>query len=142
MRTLMFVLAMAVATLPSHAEVIASCGPLAGHSYFYPHELSKEFGWKEGPLNATTIFTKSGDKLDMIIKSKELFGEGDWTRSASDYGAPVYEVGGRGEITHILVLWGTVTELYSLDMKRKMLALVSHKTGLVDVTHAMVGKCE
>ena len=127
-------------TLPVRAEVIASCGPLSGYSYFFEDELSDTWGWEEGPVNSITIFTRSGDELDVIIRH-ELGGE-DWTRSASDYGAPVLMVGGTGEIMHILVAWGLVTELYSLDMKRKTLALVSHKTGLIDVTHAMVGECE
>ena len=131
------------AVIAAKAEVIASCGPLVGHSYFYPDKLRKDSGWSDGSLKTTTIFVKSGDKLDLIIKGKELLGEGTWTRSASDYGAPVVLVGGaRKEVLHILVAWGQDTELYSLDLKRKMLALVSHKAGLLDVTHAMVGKCE
>ena len=130
------------AVIAAKAEVIASCGPLAGHSYFYPHELAKKSGWTEESVNSTTIFVRSGGKLDLIIKSKDLSGK-TWTRSASDYDAPVLMVGGKpGEILHIVVPWGPHTELYSLDLNRKMLALVSHKAGLVDVTHAMVGKCE
>ncbi|MCY4551067.1 MAG: hypothetical protein OXC28_22170 [Defluviicoccus sp.] len=140
------IIAAAVAVLlagPAGAEIIASCGPLAGHSYFYPHEFSKEPGWRDGSIKTTTIFVKSGDKLDLIIKGKNLLGEGTWTRSASDYGAPVVQVGGKaGEIMHILVAWGPDTELYSLDLKRKMVGLVAHKTSVADLTRAMVGRCE
>ena len=133
------------AVIAAKAEVIASCGPLAGYSYFYPDKLQKDSGWKGGPTNSTnstSVFVRSDDKLDLIIKGKDLTGK-SWTRSASDYGVPVLMVGGKpGEILHIVVPWGPHTELYSLDLNRKMLALVSHKAGLVDVTHAMVGKCE
>ena len=47
-----------------------------------------------------------------------------------------------GSIRHILILWGPVTELYALDTEKKNLSLVSQKSGLVEVTHAFVGKCE
>ena len=68
------VVAVALAGLAG-AEVIASCGPLAGHSYFYLHELAKKSGWTEGSVNATNVFVRSGGKLDLIIKSKDLSGK-------------------------------------------------------------------
>ena len=52
------------------------------------------------------------------------------------------EVTRQGSIRHILILWGPVTELYALDTEKKILSLVSQKSGLVEVTHAFVGKCE
>ena len=144
MRAIIAAVAVAAALAgPARAKVIASCGPLTGYSYFFPHELRKESGWQDGRVGSINVFVKSGDKLDLIITGKSVSGEGTWTRSASDYGAPVLNVGGKpGEIMHILVAWGPATEIYSLDLKGKTLALTSHKTGLLHLMHAMVGPCE
>ena len=42
----------------------------------------------------------------------------------------------------ILVLWGPVTELYALDTEKKVLTLVSQKSGFIKVSHAFAGECE
>ncbi len=84
---------------------------------------------------------KSGDALDVIIKGKDLEGE-NRTGSASDYRTPVFEVNRVGNVRHILVVWADATELYLLDMDRKVCSLVSQKLGLVPGMHAWVGKCE
>ena len=126
---------------PANAAVIASCGPMKGYSYIYPHEPSGGIpGWKQGSLDTTTIFLGTDKVEEVVLKSKQ--GGEDWTRSASDYGAPVIEVTRQGSIRHILIPWGPVTELYALDTEKKNLSLVSQKSGLVKVTHAFVGKCE
>ena len=126
--------------LPTHAEIIASCGPSAGYSYFYEADLHDAEGWEEARITGTTIFTRSGDDLDVIIQS--TVNDENWTRSASDYGAPVAVVNEAGDALHIIVIWDSATELYALDLKRKMFSVVSHKAGIIDVTHAMVGPCE
>ena len=133
--------AVMTAALPAQAEILASCGPLAGHSYFFKGGLSERAEWKMGAINSTIIFIQSGDLLDVVIKSKDLEGE-NWTRSASDYGAPVIEVNRVGETRHILVIWDGITELYLLDTKAKTVSLVSQKSGLIPGTHAHVGECE
>ncbi len=126
---------------PANAAVIASCGPMEGYSYFYRSELAGSApGWQQGSLETTTIFL-GPDKVEEVILKSKLNGE-DWTRSASDYGAPVIEVTRQGPIRHILIPWGPVTELYALDTEKKTLSLVSQKSGLVKVTHAFVGTCE
>ena len=127
-------------TLPTHAEIIASCGPSAGYSYFYAQDFHDAEGWEEAKITGTTIFTRSGDDLDVIIQS--TVGDEKWTRSASDEGAPVAVVNAPGDILHIIVIWGFATESYALDLKRKTFSLVSHKGGIIDVTHALVGPCE
>ena len=127
--------------ISANAAVIASCGLMEGYSYFFRNELAgNEPGWEQGSLKTTTIFLGT-DKVEEVILKSELGGE-DWTRSASDYGATVVEVTRQGSIRHILILWGPVTELYALDTEKKILSLVSHKSGMVKVTHAFVGKCE
>ena len=131
------------AVIAAKAEVIASCGPLAGHSYWFANKFRTESEWRDERLDVSMVFIRSGDKLDLILTGEKLVGKGTWTRSASDYGVPVVLVGGKpGEIMHILVAWGPDTALYSLDLKRKMLALAIHKTSAVDLMRAMVGKCE
>ena len=128
---------------PVRGEVIASCGPLAGHAYYHPDSAMKESGWQDSQVGSISVFTKSGDKLDLIITGKSMTGDGTWTRSASDHGAPVLHVGGTpGQVMHLLVAWGPVTELYSLDLKGKTLALASLKTGMFHSVQAMVGSCE
>ena len=123
------------------AAVIASCGPMEGYSYYYRNELAGIApGWEQGSLKTTTIFLGT-DKVEEVVLKSKLGGE-DWTRSASDYDAHVVEVTRQGSIRHILILWGPVTELYALDTEKKILSLVSHKSGSVEVTHAFVGKCE
>ena len=125
----------------ANAAVIASCGPMEGYSYFYRNELAGNApGWEQGSLKTTTIFLGTDKVEEVVLKSK--LGEEDWTRSASDYDAHVIEVSRQGSIRHILILWGPVTELYALDTEKKILSLLSHKSGLVKVTHAFVGKCE
>ena len=127
--------------ISANAAVIASCGSMEGYSYFYRSELAGNgAGWKQGSLKTTTIFLGT-DKVEEVVSKSKLGGE-DWTRSASDYGAKVVEVTREGSIRHILILWGSATELYALDTEKKTLSLVSHKSGLVEVTHAFVGKCE
>ncbi len=126
--------------LPTHAEVIASCGALAGCSYFYEDDLHDSEGWEEAKITGTTIFTRTDDDLDVIIQS--TVGDENWTRSASDEGAPVAVVNAPGDALHIIVIWDFATELYALDPKRKTLSLISHKAGIIDVTHALVGSCE
>ena len=127
--------------ISANAAVIASCGPMEGYSYFYRNELAGNApGWKQGSLKVTTIFLGT-DKIEEVVLKSKLAGD-DWTRSASDYGAPVIEVTRQGSIRHVLILWGPVTELYALDTEKKILSLVSQKSGLVKVTHAFVGKCE
>ena len=124
------------------AEVIASCGPLAGYKYF-ASAARGEPGWVEDRVSAINVFIRSEEKLDLIITGKGLTTGTTWTRSASDYGAPVVNVGGvAGEVMHIVVAWGAHTELYALDLKRKTLAVAGHKTGLLSGTLAMVGPCE
>ena len=139
----MFCFATAVcgSGVSASAAVIASCGPMEGYSYFFRNELAgNEPGWEQGSLDTTTIFLGT-DKVEEVVLKSRLGGE-DWTRSASDYGAPVIEVTREGSIRHVLILWGPVTELYALDTEKKSLSLVSQKSGLVTVTHAYVGKCE
>ena len=132
--------AVMTAALPAQAEILASCGSLAGHIYFFEYgDLAAE--WTEGEIKGTTIFVQSGDRLDVIIKGKDLKGD-SWTRSASDYGAPVTEVNRVGNVRHILVVWDDATELYLLDTDRKIFSLVSQKSGLVPGMHAYVGECE
>ena len=126
--------------LPARSEVIASCGPLSGYSHYFENDFSDTAGWDEGAILGTTVFTKSGTDLDVIISHP--LGEENWTRSASDYGAPVIEVNAGDGFRHIIVVWLDSTEFYALDMKRKTVTLLSHKTGLVDVAHALVGECE
>ena len=127
--------------ISANAAVIASCGDMEGYSYFYRDGLAGYTpDWKQGSLKATIIFLGT-DKVEEVVLSSKL-GEEDWTRSASDYGAPVIEVARQGSIRHILILWGPVTELYALDTEKKIIALVSHKSGIVKVTNAFVGKCE
>ena len=137
--TLLLVFCLACA-LPTHAEIIASCGPLAGYSYFYEDDLHDSEGWEEAKITGTTIFTRTDDDLDVIIQS--TVGDENWTRSASDEGAPVAVVNAPGDALHIIVIWDFATELYALDPKRKTLSIISHKAGIIDVTHALVGSCE
>ena len=114
---------------------------MEGYSYFYENELAGSApGWVQGSLETTTIFLGTDKVEEVVLKSK--LGEEDWTRSTSDYDALVLEVTRQGSIRHILILWGPVTELYALDTEKKILSLVSQKSGLVEVTHAFVGKCE
>ena len=135
----LFLVVVATATA-DQAVVIASCGPSSGYSHFYENDLGGTVGWIEGELESTSIFIGSDKVSNVIIKGK-LQGE-NWTRSASDYGAPVVEVNRVGSIRHILVIWRDITELYFLDIAKKTFSLVSQKSGLIDVTHAFVGKCE
>ena len=134
--TLVFIVSTSV-----QADVIASCGPSRGHSYFYESDLVEDFGWEEGRLESSVIFIGDDVVSDVIIKGKDLEGK-DWTRSASDYGAPVFEVNRVGDIRHILIVWRGDTELYMVDTAKKVFALVSHKSGMIEVTHAFVGECE
>lgn len=136
-----FAAAVCGSGISANAAVIASCGPMDGYSYFFGNELAGIApGWERDSLNTTTIFMGT-DKVEEVVLKSRLSGK-DWTRSASDYGAPVIEVIREGSIRHILILWGPVTELYALDTEKKNLSLVSQKSGLVEVTHAYVGKCE
>ena len=140
----LFRVALFLAVVPAtagQAAVIASCGPSSGYSHFYENDLGGTVGWTEGELKSTNIFIGSDEVSDVIIKGKGLQGE-NWTRSASDYGASVIEVNRVGSIRHILVIWRGITELYLLDTAKKTFSLVSQKSGLIDVTHAFVGKCE
>lgn len=127
---------------PAAANVIASCGPLSGHSYFPKDEFRSEGEWAEdGISDGVTIFIGSDAVEDVIIKS--TLSDEPWTRSASDYGAPVVEVYREGAIRHVVVLWGPVTEVYKLDTENKVFSLVSQKGGgLLNSTLAMVGPCE
>ena len=135
-RVALFLVVVATATA-GQAAVIASCGPSSGYSHFYENDLGGTVGWTEGELESTIIFIGSDKVSDVIIKGK-LQGE-NWTRSASDYGAPVFEVNRVGSIRHILVIWRDITEFYFLDIAKKTFSLVSQKSGLIDVTHAFVG---
>lgn len=127
--------------VPASAAVIASCGSMKGYSYFHRDgPRDNESGWVRDSVKTTTIFLGT-DKVEEVVLKSELGGE-DWTRSASDYGAPVVEVTRQGSIRHILVAWGPVTELYALDTEKKTVSLVSHKSGLIRLTHASVGECE
>ena len=127
--------------IPANAAVIASCGPMEGYSYFFADELAgNKAGWDPDSLDSTTIFLGT-DKVEKVVLKSKLDGE-DWTRSASDYGAPVIEVARVGFIRHILILWGPVTELYALDTEKKTLSLVSQKSGLFKGIHAFAGTCE
>ena len=143
MRLLLSILtAAALATaITAQAEIIASCGPLEGYSYF-PGDASVgvEPKWVSGPLPSAIIFIGTGRVEDVILKS--TLKEEDWTRSASDYGANVHEIFRDGPVRQILVLWGPVTELYALDTEKKVLTLVSQKSGFIKVSHAFAGECE
>ena len=128
--------------LAAHAAVIASCGPMEGYSYFFRNEAAgNEPGWAQGPLNSTIIFLGTDKVEDVVLKSTDMVGD-SWTRSASDYGAPVFEVNRFGAVRHVLIVWFEATELYALDLEKKTVSLVSQKAGLIDVTHPFVGKCE
>ena len=124
------------------AQVIASCGSMEGYSYYHQNELvgPPDSGWTRESLTTTTIFLGRDQVADVILVSS-LNGE-EWTRSASDYNAPVVEVAREGAIRHILVLWGLATELYALDTEKNTLSLVALKSGVVEVTRAFIGKCE
>ena len=133
-------LALGTSVTTGQAAVIASCGPASGYSYFYEDDLGGTAGWTDGELGSTFIFTGTDKVSEVTIKGK-LQGE-EWTRSASDYGAPVYEVNTVGPIRHVLIIWNGITELYLLNTEKKIFSLVSQKSGFTDVTHVFVGKCE
>ena len=140
---LLFILATLILFVvhPARSEVIASCGPLEGYSYYLGNEqVGIKPEWVSGPMHSTTVFVGTGQIEDVILKST-LKGE-DWTRSASDYKAHVLEVFRNGPVRQVLVLWGPVTEVYALDTANKTLTLVAQKSGLVKVVHAYAGKCE
>ena len=124
-----------------NAAVIASCGNLDGHIYLFRHELDdNEPEWVQAGLNSTTIFLGTDKVEDVVIKG-ELIGN-SWTRSASDYGAPVYEVFREGSIRQVVVFWGPVTEVYAFDTVTRTFSLTSQKSGIVRSTSAFVGTCE
>jgi hypothetical protein len=138
----LFILGLSAAVVsPSKAAVIATCGPSEGYSYFFPDRSVNATGeWTQGPLNSVMIFIGDDKVSDVIIKGK--IGEDDWTRSASDYGAPVYEINREDSLRHVLIFWGPHTELYAIDTHEKVFSMVSQKSGLVRGTHIFVGKCE
>ena len=136
-----FFLAVVIPPTAVQAAVIASCGPSSGYSYFYEDDLGGTVGWTDAEMNSTIIFTGSDKVSEIIIKGKGLQGE-DWTRSASEHGASVFEVNRLGSIRHVLVIWLDTTELYSFDTEKKTFSLVSQKDGFFKVIHAVVGKCE
>ena len=107
--------------------------PMLSHSYFLEVTVLR--------LDSTIIFLGTDTVEDVVLKSKDLVGD-NWTRSASDYGAPVFEVNRFDTVRHVLVIWFEATELYALDLEKNSISLVSQKVGLVDVTHAFVGMCE
>ena len=131
----------AAMVLPANAGVIASCGFMEGYSCFYGDAIAGSGPRRDQGLMETTTIFLGADKVEEVVLKSKLGGE-DWTRSASDYGAPVIEVYREGTVRHILVPWGPVTELYSLDTAKKILSLVSQKSGVVNVVHAFVGTCE
>ena len=96
--------------ISANAAVIASCGAMEGYSYFFRNELADhDPEWVRNSLSTTTIFMGT-DKVEEVVLKSKLGGE-DWTRSASDYGAPVIEVTRKGSIRHVLILWGPVSYL-------------------------------
>ena len=130
---------------PANAGVIASCGSMEGYSHYHSFPLdggTSDSRWDRGSLGTTMIFLGTNRVEDVVLKGR--LGGKDWTRSASDYGAPVLEVFQRGTVRHILILWGPHTELYALDTGKKTLSLVSQKEhpGVLKVIHAFVGTCE
>ena len=139
-RTLLTSTALTTA-FTAQAEIIASCGPLEGYSYFLGDKsVGIEPEWVRESLPGSTIFIGNEKVEDVILKST-LKGE-PWTRSASDYDALVYEIFRDGAVRQIMVLWGPVTEVYALDTEKKTLTLVAQKSGLIKVTRAFVGECE
>ena len=147
-RLLPLTMALIVLAMPAHADVIASCDLQNGYSYYFPLEhfdgRVEDGHWTDGSLESTTIFVGDGNVVTDVITSSDGLADEDetWTRSASDYGAPVYEVWREGDERVVIVLWGPHVEVYLLDMKAKIASLASQKTGLVTVTHAFVGSCE
>lgn len=131
--------------VPAEAGVMASCGPMEGYSHYQSFPLdggAAKSSWDRGSLDTVMIFLGT-DKVEDVVLKGQLNGK-DWTRSASDYGAPVIEVFQRGTVRHLLVPWGPHTELYALDTGKKTLSLVSQKEHLdvLKVVHAFVGTCE
>ena len=127
------------------AGVMASCGPLEGYSHYQSFPLdgsAPKSSWDRGSLDTVMIFLGTDKVEDVVLKGK-LNGK-DWTRSASDYGAPVIEVFRHGTVHHLLIPWGLHTELYALDTGKKTLSLVSQKEhlGMMKVVHAFAGTCE
>ena len=127
------------------AGIMASCGPMEGYSHYHSFPVdgsAPKARWNRGPLETVMIFLGTDKVEDVVLKGK-LNGK-DWTRSASDYGAPVIEVFQRETARHILIPWGSATELYALDTGKKTLSLVSQKDhlGVLKVVHAFVGTCE
>ena len=142
-----FCLAAAVGgrSIPANAAVIASCGPMEGYVYLdrgtgFPPDPNPPRWTEKVSLDVHITFTGSDRVEDIVLRSQES-GEG-WTRSASDYGAPVYEVFRSEYARQVLVLWGPITEVYALDAEHNTVRLVSQKIGLVNSASAFGGACE
>ena len=135
------VVAVVGGTISANAGVIASCGSMEGYTYhFQDNGAGKDTQWVRDSLNSTTIFLGTNKVEEVVLKSK-MAGD-DWTRSASDYGATVVELNRVGSFHHVLVHWGSATELYALDTENKTVSLVSQKSKPFRLTVALVGKCE
>ena len=134
---------LATTVFTAQAQVIASCGPLAGYSYHHGDEsVGVKPEWSQDSINGATIFMGTDAVEDVILKSS--LGSETWTRSASDYGAIIRSIhhDETGSLRHVVVIWGPVAEVYALDLERKTLSLVSQKSGAIRLTTAFVGKCE
>ena len=129
---------------PLLADVIASCGPMAGYTHYFGNaKFDVDPSWNSEDMKSTTIFL-GDDKVDeVVIKSKGLKeGEESWTRSSKDYKAGVFELYREGSVRHVLVHWGPAIELYSINTETKTIALAAVKSGLLELARVFVGKCE
>lgn len=125
----------------ANAAVIASCGPMKGYTYHFQEDSPDgKTQWIQDALNSTTIFLGK-DKVEEVVIKSSLAGD-SWTRSATEYGATVAEINRDGLFRHIMIFWGSATEIYALDMENKLVSLVSQKSNPFKLTLAFVGKCE
>ena len=140
-RVFCLVAAVGGGAISANAGVIASCGSMEGYTYHFQNShTGKDTQWVRDSLSSTTIFMGT-DKIEEVVLKSKLAGD-DWTRSASDYGATVVELNREGSFRHILIHWGSTTELYALDTENKTVSLVSQKSKPFRLTVALVGKCE
>lgn len=142
MPKIVFFLCLLVLSQNAVANTIITCGPNAGHAFYFPGIIvkAKDAGWhKDGTKDGKTALTVNGKQIDVLFA--DATGN---LNSAISTGGQVVVLGESGPWVTVLVNYPKKTvELYTFNLQSKTYAMSSHKYGESPIQKAatFTGKC-
>jgi hypothetical protein len=141
MKLLACIAALMLLASPVVAKILITCGESHGYAY-YPQQnfvTKDKSGWTADKLSKGAFsLVKKGDELDILFKDARGM------NSARADGGKVSLLGVAGSNILVTVVYKNISvELYTFDLKEKVLLWTQHKYGaIINKAATYVSKCQ